>query len=42
MTEERTVGIRRNGVVVIAALLIGFVTGVLVTWIVGLADGAQI
>jgi hypothetical protein len=42
MTEERTMGIRRNGIVVIAAFLIGFAVGVLVTWTVGLADGAQI
>jgi hypothetical protein len=42
MKKKRTMRISRKGVVVIAAFLIGAVIGVLVTWTVGLADGAQI
>jgi hypothetical protein len=42
MKEERTMRISIKGVVVIAAFLIGAAIGVLVTWTVGLADGAQI
>ena len=34
--------ISRKGVIVFAALLIGVAIGVLVTWAVGLVDGAQI
>lgn len=40
-TEDRNMRIRK-GIVVVAAVLVGVVIGVLVTWTVGLADGAQI
>jgi hypothetical protein len=36
------VRINRKGIIVIAAFLLGVAIGVLVTWIVGLADSAQI
>jgi hypothetical protein len=42
MNEERTMKISSKGVLVIAAFLLGVVLGVLVTWTVGLVNGAQL
>ena len=42
MKEERTLRISSKGVIVLAAFLTGVVIGVLGTWTVGLASGAQI
>jgi hypothetical protein len=41
-TQKETTMRSRKAVVVIAAALIGFAVGVLVTWAVGLADGTRI
>ena len=42
MNEERTGRISSKGILVVAAFLAGAAIGVLVTWAVGLADGAKI
>ena len=42
MSEKRTARISSNGIMVIVALLIGVAIGVLVTWTVGIAGGAQV
>ena len=42
MKEERTLRTGSKGVIVLAAFLTGVVIGVLGTWTVGLASGAQI
>jgi hypothetical protein len=41
VNEERTRRIGSKGVLVIAAFLVGVAIGILVTWTVGLGDGAQ-
>ena len=42
VNEERTRRISSKGVLIIAAFLAGVAIGVLITWAVGLGDGAQV
>jgi hypothetical protein len=42
MNEKRTTKISSKGIMITAALLVGFAAGVLVTWTIGLTDGTQV